>query len=30
MTENYYIKITVNENVVVSTLLFNSEEEAIK
>ena len=30
MTENYYIEITVNEKVVVGTMLFNSEDEAVK
>lgn len=29
MTENYYIEITFNEKVVLGTMLFNSEEEAV-
>lgn len=29
MTENYYIEITFNEKVVVGTMLFNSEEQAV-
>ena len=29
MTEKYYIEITFNEKVVVGTMLFNSEEDAV-
>lgn len=29
MTEKYYIEITFNEKVVVGTMLFNSEEQAV-
>lgn len=29
MTENYYIEITFNEKIVLGTMLFNSEKEAV-
>lgn len=30
MTEKYYIEFDLNDEVIIGTMLFNSEEEAIK